>query len=191
MKKYMKKKRKVHYITIITILIAVLCIAGCEQQQEWTPQYNEQYTVFVTSVIDGDTINVILPNDTISTIRFLGIDCPEKTAQANQQNEYGNITNRSCLAFYGNKATSYIEELINQKQINIEFDQNSGFKDVYDRWLAYVYLPNGTDVNILLLQHGYARAYTEGDCSHETEYVDMQQTAIENNRGLWTCTHDE
>lgn len=182
----MNKKRTLHHITIITILIMVLFITGCEEQS-WSPQYHNKYTVFVTDVIDGDTIKVILPNDSIATIRFLGIDCPEKTAEANQQYEYGNITNRSCLAFYANKATTHIDQLIDQEQVSIEFDQSSGFKDIYNRWLAYVYLPNGTDVNMLLLQHGYARAYTEGTCAHENQYVSIQQTAIENEQGLWTC----
>jgi len=191
MRRQTKKKRLLPCITMFIMLIIVFLITGCEQQQGWTPEYNNQYSVFVTSVIDGDTIKVILPNDSIATIRFLGIDCPEKTAEANQANEYENITNRSCLAVYGNKATTYIDHLINQKQVSIEFDETSGFKDIYDRWLAYVYLANGTDVNILLLQNGYARVYTEGNCNHEAQYVAIQQTAIQDKQGLWTCAIDD
>lgn len=176
----------------ISFIIILVLIAGCTQQ-EWQPTYGKEYTVSVTSIIDGDTIQIILPHGEEVILRFLGIDCPEKTPDANNPGEYHNITNQTCLAYYGNKATRFLSSLIEGETITISFDPRSGFKDIYDRWLATPSLTNGTNINILLLQKGYARTYTEGDCEQEHQYILYEQIAIQEKQGLWSCqssSHD-
>ena len=69
----------------------------------------------------------------------------------------------------------------------IEFDSIAGFKGYYGRWLCYVYMQNNTDFNAELIRKGLARVYTEGECSKENYYLTLQQQAMNDNIGLWSC----
>ncbi len=66
-------------------------------------EYGVRYPVYVEYVVDGDTIDVILPNGTEERIRLLGIDCPETTPERNKLYEYDGITDLDCLAYWGDK----------------------------------------------------------------------------------------
>jgi len=182
----MQSKQIIFNITTCFFLVVLILFSGC-QQQDWQPQYGKDYIVTVTKVIDGDTVHIILPNGNQGTLRFLGIDCPETTASQNNIGEYHNINNLSCLAFYGKKATSFISSLIDKTDIIITFDSLAGLKDTYNRWLATPKLPNGTNINSLLLKKGYARAYTEGICNQQSLYTNLQQDACQLKKGLWSC----
>ena len=162
-----------------------------EEPEEWTPEYGFQYTVTVTDVMDGDTFDCILPNGTEERVRILGIDTPETTASGNNEYEYGDITDLDCLATWGLTAKSFAQLKLDDKEVYIEFDSTSGFKGYYGRWLAYVYFINGTDYNVMLLNKGYARVYTEGTCTKESYYVSLENQAESNRIGLWGCLPEE
>lgn len=85
----------------------------------------------VTRIIDGDTI-VISSGE---TVRLIGIDAPEK---------------KDC---YSNNATNRLQELVLDKEITFEYDQNE--KDRYGRTLLYIWV-NGIFVNELLTKEGFA-----------------------------------
>ncbi len=55
----------------------------------------------------------------------------------------------------------------------------------YGRYLAYVYLENGTDFNALLVKNGLARVYKEGKCRKEAYYLQLEEIARANKTGLW------
>ena len=57
----------------------------------------------VSKVIDGDTIDAIMPDGSTERIRFLGIDTPE-IFKENRPNEYDAITDLSWLDMWGEKA---------------------------------------------------------------------------------------
>ena len=149
--------------------------------------YNIKYIVYVKNVVDGDTIDVILPNGTEERVRLLGIDTPETKVDRNKPYEYDDITDLECLTNWGIKAKEFAKKLLEKRYVYIEFDPIAGFRGYYGRLLAYVYLENRTDFNKMLVEMGYARVYTEGDCLKENEYLQSQNIAIDNNLGLWTC----
>jgi micrococcal nuclease len=150
----------------------------------------QSYEVMVTRVIDGDTIVVSFPNQTIATIRLLGIDCPETSIQNNKANEYQNITNLSCLTFYGIKAKLYVASLINNSQITITFDNQTGKKDLYGRYLCYV-SAGQININARLLEEGYARVYTLETFSKKSDYLELQRESIASSKGLWNCSRSQ
>ena len=158
-----------------------------QQEEEWQPEYGIKYEVHVTNVIDGDTFDAIFPNGSIERVRLLGVDCPEKAASNNKPNEYDGITNLICLAYWGIKAKDFAISWLQGKGVYIEFDNIAGFKGYYGRWLCYVYTQNNTDFNAELVSKGLARVYTEGECSKENYYLTLQQQAIDNRIGLWSC----
>ena len=97
----------------------------------------------VVSVLDGDTIEV-LHNSRAERVRLNGIDCPEK-GQA-----------------YGKKAKQATSALVFGKEVTL---QTHG-KDKYGRTIADVLLPDGTNVNQMLVKDGWCwwyRKYAPGN----------------------------
>jgi micrococcal nuclease len=90
---------------------------------------HSRFTSSVVGVLDGDTIEV-LHNQRPERIRLSGVDCPEK-GQA-----------------YGKKAKLASSELAFGKEVTL---QTHGH-DKYGRTLADVILPDGTNVNHMLVK---------------------------------------
>ncbi len=174
-------------IIVCMILLLSGVFAGCFDKT-WIQSGDETYQVYVTDVIDGDTVRVIMPDGKEEALRFLGIDAPEVSEDSSNPFEYGDITNVSCLKKYGLIAKSFVYDLLVNTEIRIEFDVSAGVHDSYGRLLAYVYTMDGIDVNALLIQHGFSRVYTEETFSKELYYVQVENEAKNNSTGLWSCS---
>ena len=85
-----------------------------------TPSVDKEVTVEVSSVTDGDTIRVIMPDGTNEPVRLIGIDAPE---------------DGSLLA---QEATGYMEELVLGERVRLVIDMSE--RDRFDRLLRYVYV---------------------------------------------------
>jgi micrococcal nuclease len=199
-------------LKIFLLLFLTLFILGCTQQEQpsitptptitttpatsapettatpFTPQFGVRYTVKVVEVIDGDTIDVILPDGTKDRVRMLCIDSPEPYAEGNKPNEYDSITDLDCLEYWGKQAKAFAYSNLQGKEIQIEFDETAGLRGYYGRLLAYVYY-DSTDFTAELVKRGYARVYEEGECRKESEYLQYQQQAMQSNLGLWSCRY--
>ena len=147
-------------------------------------QFGVKYPAKVVYVYDGDTIKVNLSGQ-ILIIRLLGVDTPEKYPEKNKPYEYDAITNLTYLAEWGWKAKDFAYAMLYNKTVYIEFDETAGLKGYYGRYLAYIYLENGTDFNALLVKNGLARVYKEGKCKKEAYYLQLEEMAKANKTGLW------
>jgi micrococcal nuclease len=132
----------------------------------------------VVRVVDGDTI-VVKMNDKEETVRFIGINTPES------------VDPRKPVECFGKEASARMKELLKDGKVRLESDPSQAGADRYGRILRYVYLPDGTDINLKMIQDGYAFEYTY-DIPYEkqTEFKKAQQEAMEAKRGLWakdTC----
>ena len=96
-----------------------------------------RYYATVVRVVDGDTIDldVDLGFHTFTRIRtrLLGVDTPEK---------YGS---RSCEAGY--EASAFTEKLL---PVGTQLRLESYKTGKYGRWLARIFLPNGSCLNDIL-----------------------------------------
>ncbi len=186
-------KQKIIFFSLLFLITFSQILTGCIETEKETNngttnfEFSKKYEVKVINIIDGDTIDVQFQNNSIERIRFLGIDTPETKNDNNYQNEYGNISDINCLANWGLKAKNYTTGHLIQQTINIEFDENAGFKGGYGRLLSYIYLNNGTDFNEMILKNGFARVYTFEDFSKKEHYLEIQNNAINKNKGLWNC----
>lgn len=115
----------------------------------------------VTAVKDGDTIEV-LSNRTLYKVRLDGIDCPEKKQP------------------WGTQAKSFVSNAAFGKKVRLVISS----KDRYGRYLAFVYLPNGKNLNHELLKHGLAWHYKQ--YSKDKKMADMEAIARKNKTGLWS-----
>jgi micrococcal nuclease len=154
----------------------------------FSPQFGVKYKVKVIDVIDGDTIDVILPNGSIDRIRMLCVDTPETSAERNKPYEYDDITDLECLEYWGKQAKTFATNTLEGKEVYIEFDDTAGLRGYYGRLLAYIYI-NGTDFTAELVKKGYARVYEEGECRKEAKYLQYQQQAMQSSVGLWSCRY--
>lgn len=120
-----------------------------------------EFSGSIVSVLDGDTIEV-LHDDRAERIRLKGIDCPEKGQP------------------YGKRSKHAVSELVFDRSITI---QPHGH-DKYSRTIGDVLLPNGTNVNHILVKEGWCwwyRKYAPGD----TVLEGLERDAQEWRRGLW------
>jgi len=101
-------------------------------------QLNQLEKVYVDWVYDGDTFSLMDGRK----VRLLGID----TAEMNWDD--------GDPDFYAREAFDYTKEILLNKYVYLQYDQQ--IKDNYDRTLAYVFLEDGTLLNLKLLQDGYA-----------------------------------
>jgi micrococcal nuclease len=120
-------------------------------------------------VVDGDTIEVSPAVDGIAEVRLIGVDTPET---------YGGTEP------YGKKASAFTTERLEGEQVALKFDVER--IDPYGRVLAYVWLPDGTMFNEVLVSEGYAQVATfPPNVKYTERFLDAQQEARAVNRGLW------
>lgn len=121
--------------------------------------------VELVRIIDGDTIEVQMPDGSNERVRYIGVDCPETDDE------------------YGAMATAYNEQLLCLGPLSLELDVDE--YDRYGRLLAYVWAGD-TCINHRLVLDGYAQIATYPP---NVKYVETFQAAQEAARnadaGLW------
>lgn len=132
-------------------------------------------TVPVARVVDGDTIDVTIWDET-RRVRLLLVDTPEVHG------------GKEC---YGPEASEYVSSLLPEgSAVRLERDVTD--TDRYGRLLRYVYLEDGRMLNELLLEGGYAMLYDSGDMEqHEERLRDAEARAREVGAGLWSACETE
>ena len=123
----------------------------------------------VTRVIDGDTIEI----EGGSRVRLVGIDTPET------------VDPRAPVACFGKEASEETKRLLAGKSVTLEKDISE--TDKYGRLLRYVFIDN-LFVNDYLVRQGFAQASTyPPDVKYQNQFLEAQQEAQANNRGLWSA----
>lgn len=135
--------------------------------------YSSSTSFFVSEVIDGDTIKVMIDGQE-EKVRFLGLDAPEIKSNEGKS---------ECYAL---EAKKEVERLVNLKWVFLEKDPSQGERDKYGRLLAYVFLSNGDMLNEHLLRLGYAKDYK---AKNDYRYQDLLERALNDAKqsgyGLW------
>jgi micrococcal nuclease len=148
----------------------------------------ERVTVGVIDVVDGDTIDVRLPDGSEDTVRLVGVDTPEVHVE-NDPAEYEGVPDTragaTCLREAGHDASSYLETRLAAGNVSLVFDPNTDRRGGYDRLLAHVYVGEH-NVNYDLVATGNARVY-DTDFTLRTEFDAAEQRARTNRAGLWQC----
>lgn len=121
------------------------------------------YEVSVSSVVDGDTFK----DSKGQYYRIAFIDAPEK----NQD--------------FGNVATAFLKNLIEDKQCTVEAVST----DKYGRIVAKVYI-NGLDIAALLVEFGFAHDVSSAfnaDQEYSGKLSLLESKAKEERAGLWSA----
>ncbi|WP_246146810.1 thermonuclease family protein [Rubripirellula lacrimiformis] len=116
---------------------------------------------FVTSIMDGDTIQLRTIAEENITIRLDGIDAPE------QGQDFGNV------------AKDFLGSRIHEKVVRVELRE----RDRYNRNLADVYLGD-TWLNLELARNGLAWHYKK--YNEDQRFADAESESKAARRGLWS-----
>jgi micrococcal nuclease len=139
-------------------------------------------TATVLDVVDGDTVDVQLPDGTTERVRLIGIDTPEV------------VDPRTTVQCFGQEASARAHELLDSQIVGLELDSSQGERDTFGRLLAYVWLPDGRNFGEVMIGGGFAHEYTyEQPYAYIDAFRAAQDQAITNQAGLWspaTCAGD-
>lgn len=131
----------------------------------------DEVAAVVTDVVDGDTIEVVLPDGAEEDVRYIGVDTPESVKPGEPV---------ECGALQASHAN---ERLVAGRRVRLRFDAER--RDKYGRLLAYVYVGD-LFVNAELVRRGLARTLTiEPNDSFALSLRRLESAAGRAGRGLW------
>jgi micrococcal nuclease len=140
----------------------------------------------VTKIVDGDTIYCSQGYGKEEKVRLIGIDTPEsnKNPKTYRDAERTGESVKSIIEL-GKKSTAFVKSRLSvSTEVRLELDVQA--KDKYGRTLAYVYLPDGSMLNELIVREGYAQVMTiPPNIKYQELFVEAERDARKNKRGLW------
>ncbi len=135
----------------------------------------------VLRVVDGDTVHMISTFEgTIEVtvpVRLLGVDAPELEFDDGEHK-----TQREC---YAQESKEALEALLRDKPVSLTPDPLSDDADQYDRLLRYLILPDGTNVNLTLVELGAAQHLSYFPLEMNPVFEAAEERARKAGKGLW------
>ena len=128
-----------------------------------------QYQVY--RVVDGDTF-IVKHGDVKLTIRLVGIDAPEASTSKHRDGQP-----------FSRQSTQYLAGLVLNKTVDVK----SYGADRNGRTLGEVFLLNGRNVNIEMIQAGLAECYRGKPATglDMAPYWKAEEEARKAGRGMW------
>ena len=140
-----------------------------------TNDINQNYYK-VTTVVDGDTIKVLIAGKT-ETVRLIGVDTPETKDP------------RKPVQCSGIEASNFTKKSLLNQSVRLVQDDSQQNRDKYGRLLRYIYLSDGAFFNRLLLSSGYAYEYTyKIPYNFQADFKATASDARTNQVGLWSSS---
>jgi len=155
-------------------LVPLALIADCgrpEPARHVEEPGPRELSAVVTYVVDGDTIEVRLPDGSVEDVRYIGIDTPES------------VDPEQPVQCFGRRASAVNERLVGGRVVTLRFDAER--RDDYGRLLAYVYVGSRL-VNAVLVRRGVARTLEIApNDSLAPLFSQLARAAGRAGRGLW------
>jgi micrococcal nuclease len=121
----------------------------------------------VERVSDGDTVMLRFPDGRRRRTRLIGIEAPELH-----------------IPDLGQQAAAFAKQLLDGQPVDVEQDVEK--RDRYGRLLAYLWLADGSMVNVTSVREGYAQPFTKSpNVRYAALFRRCGQEAREEGRGLW------
>ncbi|MBL8015420.1 MAG: thermonuclease family protein [Candidatus Doudnabacteria bacterium] len=168
-----------------SILLFIVAILGAALAQPVSEQpgdngVSDKAFFAVSRVVDGDTFR-IQTSDGEETVRLIGVNTPET------------VDPRREVECYGKEASAELKNLIEGKEVYIQFDTTQGERDKYGRLLVYAWV-NDEDptvsaqrfINLELIRGGFAYEYTYNTpYKYQAQFKAAQLEAQSLQLGLW------
>jgi len=134
--------------------------------------FTNQPVYDIIAITDGDTVKLSIDGKS-TTVRLIGIDTPET------------VDPRKPVEYYGKEASQFTTNLLKGEQVYLEQEPNT--TDKYGRSLYYLYrVPDGLFVNLEIVRQGYGHAYTTYPFKYMGLFLEYENKARENCKGLWS-----
>ncbi|MFB6071766.1 MAG: lamin tail domain-containing protein [Halobacterium sp.] len=147
----------------------------------------QTYTVTVTEVVDGDTLDVQYANGTLDTVRLIGVDTPETYGETSP-GEFEGIPDTDAghawLSDWGHRASDYVRSVVEGETVTLVLDEAGDTRGYYGRLLAYVRVNSSYQLNYVLVADGYARVY-DSEFAQRERFYDAEAAAQASDVGLW------
>jgi len=158
--------------------------------QEVTPDHNltnetQRELVRVLKVSDGDSIRVRL-NGKSTAIRLTGIDAPELSNNQKAKRDAKELgISEKELNNFGRIALAGMNKLVRDGDlVSLEFDQLRS--DKYGRTLAYVFLEDGTLLQLKLLEQGLVRPLPiPPNTRYASVFHNAYKNALNQSKGIY------
>ena len=126
----------------------------------------------VLRIIDGDTVEIEYEGDRTS-VQLIGVNAPETVHPSKPPERFGR------------EATAFIQSLLLNKFVYLEFD--GGKKDKYGRLLAYVYR-NSDDlfVNVEIIRQGYGQTDARFPFKYMNLFKYYESQARSEKKMMWS-----
>jgi micrococcal nuclease len=170
------RHQRLLFSLISLVIFAILSQVAPQAQQQLSDLKPGEYRV--REFYDGDTIGVDM-NGRLERIRMIGVDTPETHHP------------KKPVQCFGKAASEFTKRIISDhgSAVRLEADPLSSNRDRYDRLLRYVYLRDGTLLNMRIIEDGYGFAYTQFIFTKSNDFREVEKIARDSNRGLWaSCT---
>lgn len=174
-------------LTFLTLIYLLLTYSKVSTNNKYfsNNEKKELETFYVdaicTKVIDGDTIEVEILNDKITSlnkkekIRLIGVNTPELNIHKKEPPEY-----------YAQEAYIFTKSELEGKYIKLQFDNISSIRDKYKRLLCYVWIDDFL-FNKILIETGYGKYYPNFKFNKEKMQLFEQAEKYSkiNKIGIW------
>ena len=162
----MRNRPPSRWVRLVAIAQAVLLLLLLVAQISTCATHDRRSRVCVR-VVDGDTIVL----DGGERVRLIGVDTPES------------VDPRRPVEWFGKEASAFTRRLVEGRRVRLEYDRTR--RDVHRRTLAYVYLEDGTFVNLEIVRRGYGHAYTRFPFRYLEQFRAAERQARAERAGLW------
>ncbi len=134
----------------------------------------EEDQVFISRVIDGDTVIVRMPDGSEERVRLLLIDTPES------------VHPTEPVQKFGPEASAFAKETLKTGD-KVTLEKGNPERDRYDRLLGYIWVGD-TNFNQLMIEKAYARvAYVyEPNTKYIEEFREAEQKAKDKKLNIWS-----
>ena len=148
---------------LIILLLSVIAFFAHDCNFRWAKKGGDDLVSgVVTRVLDGDTYDLLLEDNTTVRIRMDAIDAPEGW-QA-----------------YGREATNYLKEMAENQTVRVSLANT----DRYNRVLSFSWLKDGRELSREMIKAGYAWHYKQ--YNNDAELARLEDEARAARRGLWS-----
>lgn len=170
------KRSILFVISSLLLMIFTLILPHSSRQESGSTSFFQ-----VKRVFDGDTFQL----STGEKVRMLGIDTPELHESGKLLRDVQRSgKDPAKIKAMGRRAREYVVPFLEGKKVRLEYDIQQ--RDKYGRLLAYVYLEDGSLLNRLIIENGFATPLTiPPNVKHADEFKMLYKAARKNKLGLW------
>ena len=135
----------------------------------------DKKTFTVVKVVDGDTIDIDVPDGqkSFTRIRLWGVDTPETKHP------------RKDVMFFGPESSAFTEKQTLGQKVKVVLEPFENTRGKYGRLLAYVYLPDGSMLNEELIRQGFGYADPRFNHMLRSKFLQDEKQAQHDKLGLW------